>query len=171
MQRAGIVRHLIALVLLPGSVVVLVPAWLRTSFAGADSRWADGSTMAWVARGASLVAFLAGGLLVAWCVMLFARVGQGTLAPWDPTRRLVVVGPYRHVRNPMISGVALLLMGQALWSGSWLLASWLLVFVAINHAFFLGVEEPGLAARFGDDYREYVAHVPRWLPRRTPWRG
>jgi protein-S-isoprenylcysteine O-methyltransferase Ste14 len=164
------VRHLLALVLLPGSVVVLMPAWIRGAGARADSRWADGSPVAWVARGASLALLAAGLVLFAWCVVLFAREGRGTLAPWDPTRRLVLVGPYRHVRNPMISGVAMLLASQALWSGSWMLGLWLVAFVAVNHVYFVLVEEPGLVARFGDAYRVYVSHVPRWMPRRTPWR-
>ena len=108
--------------------------------------------------------------LAAWCVALFARIGQRTLPPWDPTRRLVAVGPYRYMRNPMITGVALLLAGQALWSESWKLATWLAVLVAVNHVYFLAIEEPGLVARFGQAYRDYAAHVPRWIPRRTPYR-
>ena len=51
-------------------------------------------------------------------VALFARVGEGTLAPWDPTRRLVVESPYRRVRNPMISAVLAVLTGEALVLGS-----------------------------------------------------
>ena len=82
-----------------------------------------------------------------------------------------MVGPYRHVRNPMITGVALLLAAQALWAGSWILAAWLAIFLGVNHAFFLLVEEPGLVARFGEGYRVYTMHVPRWMPRRTPWHG
>jgi protein-S-isoprenylcysteine O-methyltransferase Ste14 len=170
MHRVGVVRHLLAIVALPGNVAIVVPAWIRAAHADVDSRWPDGAPTVWIARSASLVLLAAGLVLFAWCVALFAREGRGTLAPWDPTRRFVLVGPYRHVRNPMISGVAMLLAGQALWSGSWMLALWLVAFVAVNHVFFVLVEEPGLVARFGDAYRTYVAHVPRWLPRRTPWR-
>jgi protein-S-isoprenylcysteine O-methyltransferase Ste14 len=102
-------------------------------------------------------------------VLLFARVGRGTLAPWDPTRRLVIVGPYRHVRNPMITGVGSMLAGEMLYSHSPRIAAWLLLFVAINHAYFLLLEEPGLAVRFGEEYERYRLNVPRWLPRRTGW--
>ena len=42
-------------------------------------------------------------------------------------------------------------------------------FFVVNHAYFIVSEEPGLEKRFGDDYRRYKQHVPRWLPRRTPW--
>lgn len=164
-------RHLLALLVLPGTVLVVVPWWVRRSLCGGDSRWPDAAVLAWVAGGASGVLVVTGCVLVGWCVALFVRVGQGTLAPWDPTRRLVAVGPYRHVRNPMISGVALVLAGQVLWAGSWKLALWLVLFVTINHVYIVAVEEPGLVARFGDAYRAYAAHVPRWIPRRTPWGG
>jgi len=98
-------------------------------------------------------------------VVLFARIGEGTLAPWDPTRRLVAVGPYAYVRNPMISGVAAMLTGEALLFRSLALAGWAAAFIAVNHAYFLLAEEPGLERRFGAAYAEYKQRVPRWLPR------
>ena len=105
----------------------------------------------------------AGTALFAWCVALFAKVGRGTLAPWDPTRQLVTVGPYRLSRSPMIAGVALVLAGQALYHGSKWLAAWVSAFIAVNHMYFLLVEEPSLRRRFGQAYRDYAAQVPRWL--------
>ena len=45
-------------------------------------------------------------------IRLFVTVGKGTLAPWNPTQKLVVQGVYRHVRNPMISGVMFILAGR-----------------------------------------------------------
>lgn len=115
--------------------------------------------------------WLAGFGLFAWCVGLFARVGRGTLAPWDPTRRMVAVGPYRHVRNPMITGVVAMLVGEALLSGSRVLGGWAASFVLLNHVYFLLLEEPGLTRRFGPSYQAYKTAVPRWLPRVAPWTG
>jgi len=112
---------------------------------------------------------IAGFLLWAWCVSLFARVGRGTLAPWDPTRKLVAIGPYRYVRNPMITGAVTMLLGEALYFGSALLLAWAAAFWLINHIYFLASEEPGLRRRFGDDYGRYATNVPRWIPRLTPW--
>jgi protein-S-isoprenylcysteine O-methyltransferase Ste14 len=111
------------------------------------------------------VTFALGLVLVVWTVTLFAKVGHGTLAPWDPTSRLVVRGPYRHVRNPMITGVGAMLAGQALFFRSWPIAIELAVFAVVNAIYFPLVEEPGLRDRFGTDYEEYCARVPRWLPR------
>jgi protein-S-isoprenylcysteine O-methyltransferase Ste14 len=173
-RRPGLVtllRHLVSILLLPVVVTIVVPRWLLTSWAHADSRWPVGSTLEGVGRALGLVLLIAGLALFAWCVALFARVGRGTLAPWDPTRRLVAVGPYRHVRNPMITGVATILAAESLLLGSRLLAAWLGAFVVINHLYFVLSEEPGLARRFGASYEEYRASVPRWLPRARPWGG
>ena len=162
-----LLRHLLAIALLPFVVVVLVPRWLleREPLHGLGA--APALVLAGQVCGA--VVFALGFTLFLWCVLLFARVGRGTLAPWDPTRRLVVVGPYRHVRNPMICSVATMLAGEALFFRSVSIGLWLLIFVAINHTYFLLLEEPGLVGRFGEEYERYRAHVPRWLPRRRGW--
>ena len=166
-----VLRQLLSILLLPFLVVAVVPRWLLTAGATLDTRWASGLAVAWLPRTAGVLLLLFGGGLFAWCVVLFARIGQGTLAPWDPTRRLVAVGPYRHVRNPMISGVAAILAGEALLRGSRVLACWVVGFVLLNHVYFLLSEEPGLSRRFGASYDAYRAAVPRWLPRTTPWTG
>lgn len=163
-----ILRHLLSILLLPFMVTVVVPRWLL----GMDAmRWGGTAAVDGLSRGAGAVVFAMGFALFAWCVALFARVGRGTLAPWDPTQRLVAVGPYRHVRNPMISGVLLMLAGEALLMRSVALALWAAAFLLINHAYFLLSEEPGIERRFGESYRVYRSHVPRWIPRITPWRG
>ena len=79
-------------------------------------------------------------------------------------------GPYRHVRNPMITGVLLVLLGEAALLGSLGVLAWAAIFFAINAVWFRLVEEPGLVRRFGADYDEYSRNVPRWVPRGTPWR-
>jgi protein-S-isoprenylcysteine O-methyltransferase Ste14 len=81
----------------------------------------------------------------------------------------VVAGVYRHVRNPMISGVVLILLGETLIFRSLGLVEWALIFFAINLIYIPLLEEPMLEGRFGDEYRQYKRHVPRWVPRRTAW--
>ena len=162
-------RHIRAIALLPGTVAIVIPALLLATGDGPDPGWglSAGIAALLVVAGAALAA--AGVSLWAWTVRLFATVGRGTLAPWDPTQRLVVVGPYRHVRNPMISGVLAVLVGEAVALGSAVIAILAGVFLVVNHLYFVLSEEPGLEHRFGKPYREYRRHVPRWLPRRTPW--
>jgi protein-S-isoprenylcysteine O-methyltransferase Ste14 len=108
--------------------------------------------------------------LMAWTVGLFHRIGKGTLAPWDPTQRLVVAGPYAHTRNPMITGVLSVLLGEATLSGSPAILVWAILFFLINSLYFEISEEPGLMERFGDEYAAYHDNVPMWLPRLKPWR-
>lgn len=159
-----VLRHLLSILLLPTMVAIVVPQWILRAYATTDSRWPAGpATLA--GRTLGVLVMLAGVSLVAWCIALFARVGRGTLAPWDPTSRLVAVGPYRYTRNPMITGVATILIGEAIFTGSRLIALWAMTFIVVNHIYFLVSEEPGLEARFGDSYREYKASVPRWIPR------
>lgn len=166
-----ILRHLLSILLLPFLVVVVVPYWLLHTFAAGDTRWNDGSILMWLSRAVGGGLLIAGLALFSWCISLFARVGRGTLAPWDPTRKLVAVGPYRYVRNPMISAVAMLLLGQALFWGSWRISLWAGIFILVNHLYFVLLEEPNLEKRFGQSYRLYRANVPRWLPRLRPWPG
>ena len=165
-----VLRHLQAILLLPFLAVVVLPYWLLSSWAAVDTRW-RGVPLEWFPRAVGVALFAGGLALFCWCVSLFARVGQGTLAPWDPTQKLVAVGPYQYVRNPMITGVATMLLGEALIWGSWLMGVWFLVFVVVNHVYFVLSEEPGLERRFRQSYLTYKANVPRWIPRSRPWQG
>lgn len=163
-------RMVRAVLILPGTALVVVPGLLLWAAAGTGAAGAPpGPTEAGFWAGLACLGL--GVFLGAWSAALFVREGRGTPAPWDPPRKLVVEGPYRHVRNPMISGVLFALLGEALLAGSWPLAGWWLLFFAANALYFPLVEEKGLERRFGDDYRAYKAKVPRWLPRPTPWRG
>ena len=152
-------RHVAAIALLPVMAAVVVPALLA---GGSDP---DPGLPA--VPGVVLVAV--GLALFVWTVFLFVRIGRGTLAPWDPTSRLVVRGPYRHVRNPMISGVLFVLVGEAAILESTRIAVWAAVFFAVNAIYMPLFEEPGLRRRFGADYDAYAAHVPRWLPSLHGW--
>ena len=161
------VRHLFSLIL-PILTVVLIPYWLLNANPSSDTRWEAGTAIFWIARSGG-VGLTAGGLAIfVWCISLFARIGKGTLAPWDPTSNLVANGPYRHVRNPMIASVAMMIAGLTLFWGSVALSIYLIIFVAINHIYFIFSEEPGLEKRFGETYRVYKANVPRWIPRVKP---
>jgi protein-S-isoprenylcysteine O-methyltransferase Ste14 len=153
-------RQARAILALPFMVTVVGPAIVLSA-----TDW-DGVSGARSAAGAVLV--LAGLALWAWTVRLFAVLGRGTLAPWDPPDRLVVAGPYRHVRNPMITGVVAVLVGEALLFGSTAMAIYAVVFVAVNAVWFRLTEEPGLRRRFGAEYEDYARRVPRWIP--VPWR-
>lgn len=164
-------RRLIrAVVLLPGNAVVVIPAvivWLaRNSDYGLQPVSPADFTL-WAGAAAALPGLFFG----VWTMRLFSATGDGTPAPWDPIRKLIVSGPYRHVRNPMITGVIFMLAGEALVFQSLALLCWAVFFVVANLIYLPVFEEPGLERRYGDQYRRYRRNVPRWLPRLRPWTG
>ncbi len=161
-------RLLKAMVLLPGTVLVVVPALALWTTSGT---WLSGSmtTPAQPLYWMGLLPAVLGLGLAVWTVALFVREGRGTPAPWDPPRHLVIKGPYRHVRNPMITSVLVMLAAEALLLQSPGIAAWAVVFFAANALYFPLHEEKRLAQRFGDAYRTYARHVPRWVPRLQPW--
>lgn len=155
-------RHALAIFLLPFNAVVVIPAILLTL-------WNPDTAAPFPLVAVGTLVVIGGIALLSWTIWLFARIGRGTLAPWAPTSHLVVAGPYRHTRNPMITAVAAIVLGETLLFNSPALLGWLLFFVVGNHAWFLLHEEPVLRKKFRDEYKEYAAHVPRWMPRLTPW--
>ncbi len=137
----------------------LLPPWL--GFRVETTHWR------WIAALPSVLGFA----VALRCVYDFGRTGHGTPAFIAPPKKLVVVGFYRYVRNPMYVGF---FVG---WIGLWVVfgrESWPAIAVAV--AVILGValfvqlyEEPTLRKMFGEDYQEYCRNVPRWLPRLRPW--
>ena len=108
----------------------------------------------------------AGCLLAGWCNLLFLDIGKGTAHPFTAkTKHLVIAGPYRYVRNPMMWGVGALLAGTALWIGSlglWFGVAMLVLFLSLFVPYY---EERDMERRFGEEYRDYCRRVPRWIPR------
>src|SRR5512138_1112659 len=148
MARPIALRQLLAVLVLPGTVTIVGPVVLHAGGTAQRLPIPPAARVALFVAGAVLV--LAGVALAATSIGLFSRSGEGTLAPWDPTQRLVVRGPYRHVRNPMISGVMAVLLGEAAVLGTVQALGWFLGFVLANVLYMPLVEEPGLERRFGD---------------------
>lgn len=98
----------------------------------------------------------------AWWLM---SRGKGAYVEFDPPARLVSDGPYEWSRNPVAACVLLMVAGLAVWMGSPVLLAVGLAAFLIAHAQVVLVEEPLLAARFGEAYAQYRRRVPRWLPR------
>jgi protein-S-isoprenylcysteine O-methyltransferase Ste14 len=162
-------RMLRAIALLPGAMTVLLPAALIYVQGGPKIAFGLTTPLAAIVVLAGAALLVVGLVLFYRTVSLFAAVGRGTLAPWDPTRRLVVLGPYRHVRNPMITGVLSVLLAEGLILGSVSILVAGAIFFAVNATYIPLVEERGLIERFGDSYLAYKRNVPRWIPRLRPW--
>jgi protein-S-isoprenylcysteine O-methyltransferase Ste14 len=163
-RRAIWRRQLRAIALLPATVALAVPAVLVVAY-GAEPGLGLPAP-AWLAPIAAGAALIAAGLRLWWqTIRLFVEVGQGTLAPWDPPRRFVARGPYRRLRNPMISALGAVLLGEALLLGSLAILVFFGGFAVVNAIYIPALEEPALRRRFGVEYERYRRVVPRWIPR------
>jgi len=163
-KASAIIGSAVFLVIAPGTLAVYVP-WRMT-------RWHFAAPLLGFSgfRVIGILMIAAGLPVLLDSFARFAIQGLGTPAPVAPPQHLVVTGLYRHVRNPIYVAVVLLILGQGLlFSSVWLLEYggwvWLGFFAAV-----LLYEEPVLRHKFGDEYRDFCAHVPRWLPRLRPWK-
>jgi protein-S-isoprenylcysteine O-methyltransferase Ste14 len=147
--------------ILPVTVTGVVPAGIV--FATTAWRHTD---VVWLGGGALLYGF--GLFMLALTTGLFA-VHHGSLAPWNPPTELVVVGPYRYCRNPMITGIYAMLLGETIAFRSAFVGGWALAFILGMSSHILFQEERALRVRFGESYDEYCKNVPRWLPRLVPY--
>ena len=162
-------KHLQAILTLPITVTVVIPSVIILTTRTVNVGWSLPTPISLLPLLVGITLIGLGLVLMVKTIALFAIVGQGTLAPWSATQRLVVQGVYRHVRNPMISGVFCILLGEAVCAGSRALLTWSGLFALINAIYIPLIEEAGLEQRFGSDYVVYKRNVPRWIPRRTPW--
>ena len=104
-----------------------------------------------------------------WGSVVMSKVGKGTPLPLDHAKKLVILGPYAFVRNPMaVSGVGQGLM-VALFLGSPLVALYALMGSMIWQLIFRPLEEDDLRVRFGREYDEYCSEVKCWIPRMSSY--
>ena len=76
---------------------------------------------------------------------------------------MITTGPYRWIRHPLYTSVALATVANGLVAANWF------IFITGSLAFALLVircrtEEENLIARFGDAYRAYAVETGRFLP-------
>ncbi len=154
-----IIRNLFFTLLLPGFVAGLAPYWILEGENAVGSFPPPFHFL----QVPGILIFIPGITILISCIARFAFEGRGTLAPVDPTRKLVVGGLYRYSRNPMYIGVISILTGESLYFRSLDLGLYsLFVFLGFN-LFIMIVEEPRLRRDFGKQYEEYCKKVGRWL--------
>jgi pimeloyl-ACP methyl ester carboxylesterase/protein-S-isoprenylcysteine O-methyltransferase Ste14 len=145
-------RALLAFIALPGVVAFAVPLFI------AGRRLVEGPFSA-----VGLIPLLAGIGLLFWCIRDFYVVGKGTLAPWQPPRRLVTTNLYRFSRNPMYVAVTVVNLGWAIVFQSWVLLLYALAVMTAFHLRVVFAEEPWLLQTHAIEWKRYAAKVPRWV--------
>lgn len=156
-QRPSIIEHLRDIIILPFTVTAIIPYIIYNKN---QELLPDNFFL----KTTGIIIFTSGLFLLLYTIYLFKSYGKGTLAPWTPTQKLVIRGPYGYCRNPMISGVLFMLTGETLFLHSTNILLWGCLFFLINTTYFILKEEPDLHKRFGEEYKSYKDNVPRWIP-------
>ena len=153
--------------LVVGAAFLALWFWLLPSWLGFEVDTVGAARWRWIAAVPSVLGFA----VAMRCIWDFGRTGHGTPAPMAPPQRLVVIGPYRYVRNPMYLGFF------AGWAGLWVIfgrasvaaIAWACAVPAAVALFVVLYEQPTLRRKFGADYEEYCRNVRAWIPRMRPW--
>ena len=161
MKTPILIRWLSAILLLPINVTIIIPLILF------DLNISESSNLEkWLA----IFIGLPGLMLSIISMRLFVKKGGGgTPAPWDPINNLIISGPYRYVRNPMLIGVNIILFSEVLFFQSFPFFIYSCLFALGNIIYFPVSEEPTLVKRYGNEYRTYLENVPRWIPKIKPY--
>lgn len=140
-RQSFITRHRTRLTLIACCILLALSVWLRPPVVPALF-WGGGALVA------------AGQALRLWAAGCLRKDEQ-----------VITTGPFRHVRHPLYVGSFTAAMGYCLMSD--FLLSLLLLPAFFIVAYYPAVieEERFLTEKFGDAYRHYCAHVPRFVPR------
>jgi protein-S-isoprenylcysteine O-methyltransferase Ste14 len=134
-------------------VYLINPAWMAWSKIGL-SEW-----VRWLGVGLGILCTLG----IYW---LFSNIGSG-ITPTSATRKehkLVTSGPYRWVRHPLYTFGSSMFVAFGMMADNWFIAVLgLLAFIGM--AIRAPKEEANLIEKFGDEYREYMKHTGRFLPK------
>ncbi len=141
--------------------------WLLPSWLGFHVDAVDVAPWRWIAMVPSVLGFA----VALRCVWDFGWTGHGTPAVFAPPKRLVVVGFYRYVRNPMYLGFFVGWVGLWVVFGRVSVEAIVLTVVAIVgvNLFVRLYEEPHLRDVFDGEYELYCRNVHRWMPRLHGW--
>jgi protein-S-isoprenylcysteine O-methyltransferase Ste14 len=86
-----------------------------------------------------------------------------TVKPFEKPTKLIEKGPFSFSRNPMYLGMALIILGGSIISGSVLSFAVPIVFALIIHYKFIIIEEALLENSFGPAYLKYKSRVHCWI--------
>jgi protein-S-isoprenylcysteine O-methyltransferase Ste14 len=119
----------------------------------------------WWTLGLSIIILFVGWLICMWAALAFLR-NRGTPVPFNPPPKLITTGLYRYIRNPMLLGLFIFLLGLGFLLGSLsLIFIFTPLFILTNVLYLKAIEEKEMEKKFGRQYLEYKKKVPIFFPK------
>jgi protein-S-isoprenylcysteine O-methyltransferase Ste14 len=106
-----------------------------------------------------------GTALAVWCAALMFLFGKGTFFVTSAPKKIMTRNIFGYVRNPMMWALFIIVFGEILVFGHFILLVWLIAMIRIIYLIVANYEEPQLERRFGESWIEYCRKVPPWIPR------
>jgi protein-S-isoprenylcysteine O-methyltransferase Ste14 len=111
-----------------------------------------------------IIAIILGGFIAFSTIIAQIKFASGTPFPMIPTKKLLVIGPFKYCRNPMTLGTIMAYSGIVVMIGSYTSLLFIVIFILILLAYLKLVEEKELELRFGQEYLDYKNDTPFIIP-------
>ena len=111
-----------------------------------------------------IIIMWSGTALAIWCAILMFLFGKGTFLVTSAPKKMMTRNIYGRVRHPMMWALYIIVFGEILVFGHFILLVWLIAMVRIIYLIVHNYEEPQLERRFGENWKEYCEQVPPWIP-------
>ena len=145
----------------PFSVLYIIPQFLMKLV---KIKTEDGFGIPGVETAGIIIMWL-GTALAIWCGVLMFLFGKGTFLVTSAPKKLMTRNIFGIIRNPMMWALFIIVFGEILLFGHFILLVWLIAMVRIIYLIVANYEEPQLERRFGENWKEYCQKVPPWIPR------
>lgn len=151
----------------PFCILYIIPQFLMTVI---KIKTEDGFGVPGVEIAGIIIMWL-GTALAIWCAVLMFMYGKGTFLVTSAPKKMLTRNIYGYVRNPMMWALFIIVFGEILTFGHFILLVWLIAMIRIIYLIVTNYEEPQLERRFGESWKEYCQEVPGWLPRFSSGKG
>ncbi len=164
-RKYPLAARIMILVLAGLIFAILIPSLLLVTLPGLDATlgfpWFNFG-VANLMIGALFI--LVGFIYAAWSILAQIILANGTPVPVMPTQKLLMVGPFKQCRNPMVFGTVTAYLGCSILAGSLLSATAVILFAILLVLYIKRIEEHELEARFGQEYLDYKQCTPFIIP-------
>lgn len=145
----------------PFSVLYIIPQFIMAT---TNIKSQEGFGFLWI-KIVGMILMWSGAALAIYCSILMMVLAKGTPLVTSAPKKLLARNIYKYIRHPMMWALFIVVLGEALTFGQWILFVWLIAMSRIIYLIVVNYEEPQLERRFGESWVEYCKEVPRWLPR------